>query len=114
MLDAGMRLLRGFSTAIGEAPDFFGKFFVPATTALRLIHYPPAPTERPADLYGSHPHTDYGFLTILAQDSIGGLEVRKPDGDWMPVPYIPGRTSSMSAMCSRAGRTTSSTRRRIA
>jgi isopenicillin N synthase-like dioxygenase len=90
MLDAGMRLLRGFSTAIGEPPDFFSKFFGPATTALRLIHYPPAPAERPADLYGSHPHTDYGFLTILAQDSIGGLEVRQPDGNWMPVPYIPG------------------------
>ena len=90
MLDAGMRLLRGFSTAIGEAPDFFGKFFAPATTALRLIHYPPAPAERPADLYGSHPHTDYGFLTILAQDSIGGLEVRTPDDTWMAVPYIPG------------------------
>jgi len=90
MLDAGMRLLRGFSTAIGEAPDFFGTFFAPATTALRLIHYPPAPAERPTDLYGSQPHTDYGFLTILAQDSIGGLEVRKPDGTWRAVPYIPG------------------------
>jgi isopenicillin N synthase-like dioxygenase len=90
MLDAGLRLLRGFSTAIGEAPGFFEKFFAPATTALRLIHYPPAPAERPVDLYGSQPHTDYGFLTILAQESIGGLEVRRPDGTWMPVPYIPG------------------------
>ena len=34
MHDTGMRLLRGFSTAIGEAPDFFGRFFMPATTAL--------------------------------------------------------------------------------
>lgn len=90
MLDTGMRLLRGFSTAIGEAPGFFGSFFQPATTALRLIHYPPAPAERPADLYGAHPHTDYGFLTILAQDDIGGLEVRTPDGEWMPARYIPG------------------------
>jgi isopenicillin N synthase-like dioxygenase len=90
MLDAGMRLLRGFSSAIGEAPDFFGRFFQPATTALRLIHYPPAPAESPADLFGSHPHTDYGFLTNLAQDGIGGLEVRTPNGDWMPVPPVPG------------------------
>ena len=90
MLDAGMRLLRGFSTAIGEAPDFFGKFFVPATTALRLIHYPPAPAERPADLYGAHPHTDYGFLTILCQDTAGGLEVRRQDGTWLKAPPISG------------------------
>jgi len=90
MRDAGLRLLCGFSTAIGERPDFFARYFAPPTTALRLIHYPPAPPSRPDDLYGSHPHTDYGFLTILAQDRVGGLEVRRPDGTWMPVPHVPG------------------------
>jgi isopenicillin N synthase-like dioxygenase len=90
MHDAGMRLLRAFSIAIGEQPGFFARYFHPSTTALRLIHYPPAPPDRPDDLYGAHPHTDYGFLTILAQDSIGGLEVCRPDGTWMPVPYVPG------------------------
>jgi len=89
MRDTGMRLLRVFSTAIGEEPDFFARRFSPPTTALRLIHYPPAPADRPDDLYGAHPHTDYGFLTILAQDDVGGLEVRRPDGGWMPVPFVP-------------------------
>jgi isopenicillin N synthase-like dioxygenase len=89
MRDTGMRLLKVFSTAIGERPDFFAERFAPPTTALRLIHYPPAPVDRPDDLYGAHPHTDYGFLTILAQDDIGGLEVRRPDGGWMPVPFMP-------------------------
>jgi isopenicillin N synthase-like dioxygenase len=89
MRDTGLRLLTIFSTAIGERPDFFATRFSPPTTALRLIHYPPAPVDRPDDLYGSHPHTDYGFLTILAQDDVGGLEVRRPDGSWMPVPFVP-------------------------
>jgi isopenicillin N synthase-like dioxygenase len=88
MRDAGMRLLKIFSTAIGERADFFAKKFAPPATALRLIHYPPAPVERPDDLYGAHPHTDYGFLTILAQDEVGGLEVRQSDGGWMPVPFV--------------------------
>ncbi len=88
--DVGMRLLRVFSVSIGEEPGFFARRFVPPTTALRLIHYPPAPAKRVDDLYGSHPHTDYGFLTILAQDNVGGLEVCKPNGDWLPVPYVPG------------------------
>ncbi|MBV8187151.1 MAG: isopenicillin N synthase family oxygenase [Alphaproteobacteria bacterium] len=88
MCDAGMRLLKVFSTAIGERPDFFARRFSPPTTALRLIHYPPAPRERPHDLYGAHPHTDYGFLTVLAQDDVGGLEVRRPDGGWMAVPFV--------------------------
>jgi isopenicillin N synthase-like dioxygenase len=89
MRDTGMRLLTVFSTAIGERPDFFAQRFSPPTTALRLIHYPPALADRPDDLYGAHPHTDYGFLTILAQDDVGGLEVRRPDGSWMPVPFVP-------------------------
>jgi isopenicillin N synthase-like dioxygenase len=89
MRDLGMRLLKVFSTAIGERPNFFAERFTPPTTALRLIHYPPAPLDRPDDLYGAHPHTDYGFLTILAQDDVGGLEVRSPDGSWMPVPFVP-------------------------
>ena len=88
MRDLGMRLLKAFSTAIGERPDFFAEHFSPPTTALRLIHYPPAPHDRPDDLYGAHPHTDYGFLTILAQDDVGGLEVRRSDGAWQPVPFV--------------------------
>jgi len=87
--DLGHRLLPVFSVAVGEAPDFFARFFDPASTATRLIHYPPAPATRPDDLFGIHPHTDYGFLTILAQDDVGGLEVRRIDGSWIPAVPIP-------------------------
>ena len=86
----GYRLLPVFSVAVGAAPDFFGRFFAPASTALRMIHYPPAPAVRPDELYGIHPHTDYGFLTLLAQDEIGGLEVRHVDAGWIAAPYVPG------------------------
>ena len=82
----GQRLLPLLSLAAGEAPDFFPAFFRPASTALRLIHYPPSPPDRPEDLFGSHPHTDYGFLTLLAQDEVGGLEVQGFDGQWIPAP----------------------------
>jgi isopenicillin N synthase-like dioxygenase len=33
-------------------------------------------------------HTDYGLLTILKQDEVGGLEV-KSQGQWIPAPPIP-------------------------
>lgn len=86
----GMRLLPALSIAVGEAPGYLSRFFAPPSTALRLIHYPPTPAGRPDDLYGSHPHTDYGFLTLLAQDDVGGLEVEGRDGGWFGVPVIPG------------------------
>ena len=83
-------LLPAFALAVGEGRDFFLPFFDNATTALRLIHYPPAPVGQADRAYGIHPHTDYGFITILAQDEIGGLEVQGPDGGWLPAPPVPG------------------------
>jgi len=86
----GHRMLRVFSVAVGGDPGLLAPYFAPASTALRLIHYPPAPADRPEDLMGIHPHTDYGFLTLLVQDDVGGLEIRRPDGGWIPVPPVPG------------------------
>jgi len=60
------------------------------TTWLRLLHYPPQAAQSADDLYGSAPHTDFGALTLLAQDPIGGLEVMTPDGTWHAAPYRPG------------------------
>jgi isopenicillin N synthase-like dioxygenase len=84
------RLLAPFSVAVGEQPDFFARFFASPSTALKLIHYPPTPEARPEDLFGIPPHTDYGFLTILAQDNVGGLQLQRVDGTWIPAPCVPG------------------------
>lgn len=88
--ELGSALLPVFSVAVGEQPEFFGQIFGQPSTALRVIHYPPSPEDIPEGQYGIHPHTDYGFLTILAQDDIGGLEVRHVDGSWIEAPHIPG------------------------
>ena len=34
-------------------------------------------------------HTDYGILTILLQDTVGGLQVKSPAG-WIAAPPLPG------------------------
>ena len=55
----------------------------------------PAPTRRnpPVDQGDSDQcvgaHKDSGFLTLLAQDSVGGLEL-EIDGAWVPATPIPG------------------------
>ena len=83
------RILAGaVADHLGLARDFFAPFLAEPTQGLRLLHYPPQPDE--PDLHGAAPHTDYGFITMLAQDDVGGLEVRNGRGDWVPAPPIPG------------------------
>ena len=60
------------------------------TIWLRLLYYPPISKNSPSDLYGSAPHTDFGCLTILAQDEIGGLQVQTREGEWIDVPKLEG------------------------
>ena len=75
--------------AEADPQDFMYAFDDP-TIWLRLLHYPPTSPLSPDDLYGSAPHTDFGCLTLLAQDDVGGLQVKTPKGDWVDAPRIPG------------------------
>jgi isopenicillin N synthase-like dioxygenase len=84
------RLTRALAVAFDLPETWFDPHFARPTTWLRLLHYPPLPDPLPPDLFSSAPHTDYGFLTVLAQDDTGGLEVRGRDGSWIPAPPIKG------------------------
>ena len=89
MTDLGARVVVALFDALGaDGPDLVERWFSPPTTWLRLLHYPP--TDPQPDLYGSAPHHDYGAITLLAQDEVGGLQVQAADGAWIDVPYRPG------------------------
>lgn len=85
-----MTVVRGLCVAFDLPAGHLDPAFRRPTTFLRLLHYPPMPGPIPEDLFGAAPHTDYGCVTLLAQDPTGGLEVRTPEGDWIAAPYIPG------------------------
>ncbi|HEX6421844.1 MAG TPA: 2-oxoglutarate and iron-dependent oxygenase domain-containing protein [Acidimicrobiales bacterium] len=85
MADLGELLLRLLAVGLGLEPEWFAATVAAEPTVLfRIFRYPPAP----ADEWGVGEHTDYGLLTILAQDAHGGLEVRAPEG-WIRVPADP-------------------------
>ena len=78
MRDLGGRLMSLFARGLGLPPGFFAGHTGQAANALRAINYPardtaPLPGQSRADA-----HTDYGTLTILRQDAVGGLEVAGP------------------------------------
>jgi isopenicillin N synthase-like dioxygenase len=83
----GRRLLPACAVALDLPPDSFDAAFAESQFSFRLSHYPPVPAA--PNQFGIAPHTDANFLTFLAQTEIPGLEVRLPDGGWLPVPYIP-------------------------
>ncbi len=86
----GRGLMQAFALALGmEATYFDGWLDVPMTT-LGPLHYPPQIGHITEAQLGAGAHTDFGCLTILAQDDNGGLQVRNKDGVWIDAPPVPG------------------------
>ena len=90
MTKLGRNLMRLALLSSGVKDLSVMKSFDTPTIWLRLLHYPPISKNSPSDLYGSAPHTDFGCLTILAQDEIGGLQVQTKEGKWIDVPKLEG------------------------
>jgi isopenicillin N synthase-like dioxygenase len=85
MLTLGDQLLGPLALCLGMKPDALRALYHKPIAFMRLFHYPP--NSRVAELeHGAAEHQDYGFLTILAQDDAGGLEVRAPGGEMIAVP----------------------------
>jgi len=89
MTGLARRFTRLLALALDLRREALDPFFEQPTTWLRMLRYP-AQDASDSDQFGAAPHTDYGFITILAQDDIGGLEVRNKAGTWIPAPPLPG------------------------
>ncbi|HUA25598.1 MAG TPA: 2OG-Fe(II) oxygenase family protein [Steroidobacteraceae bacterium] len=98
-------LMRSLARGLGLRPDYFDDAFGRGLSTLRLIRYPPrdaaelASVKDPAVWVASGgsrrylvgaPHTDSGFVTLLAQDGVAGLQARSRDGHWVDVPPLEG------------------------
>jgi isopenicillin N synthase-like dioxygenase len=63
----------------------------PAASELRLLHYPPVSVERlnNGTIKRAWPHTDFGIITLLFQDGLGGLECEDRRFPYTFQPIIP-------------------------
>jgi isopenicillin N synthase-like dioxygenase len=83
------RLLHELLASIGARPDFYDDAFAGHPhLRLKLVRYPGTPPDGAAQGVGTH--KDYGFITLLLQDSVGGLQVALPDRSFLDVPPMPG------------------------
>jgi isopenicillin N synthase-like dioxygenase len=85
----GLELHLAIAADLGLPLTFFADKFDRPMATLRLLHYPPRDASL-GELPGAGEHTDYGSVTILLTDDVGGLEVRRRDGAWIKAPPIPG------------------------
>lgn len=84
-------VMEGIAGGLGLPRRWFVEHLTADPTALfRIFHYPALPDNADSDEWGVGEHTDYGLLTLLAQDDTGGLQVRTPAGAWLDVPAEPG------------------------
>lgn len=97
----GQALLRSLARGLGLGETYFDAAFVRGISTLRLLHYPLRSDASmgalpPDELWVEHqgrrrylvgkPHADSGFVTLLVQDGVGGLQARAGDGTWLDVP----------------------------
>ena len=81
------RLMAALSVGLGLDPQHLETLFGARMHSLvKLISYPATP---PGEA-GVNSHHDAGFLTVLVQNGVAGLQAQNPDGDWIDVPPIPG------------------------
>jgi isopenicillin N synthase-like dioxygenase len=85
----GRRLVPIYAVALGLPADYFDAMFAKPNMIQRLTHYPPRENYED-DEFSIAPHTDSGFMTLLAPSKVPGLSIRLPDGTWFDAPSIEG------------------------
>ena len=88
--DVAHHLMRGFAIGLDLDENFFLRTTDQPLSRASYVYYPPPPPEAGAGSFGVGPHTDFGVLTVLCQDSVGGLQVQDVNGDWLHAPPIEG------------------------
>jgi len=88
--DVAHHLMRGFALGLDLPATFFLTTADTTLSRCSFVYYPPQDADAGADQFGVGPHTDFGVLTVLCQDNVGGLQVEDANGDWIEAPPIPG------------------------
>jgi isopenicillin N synthase-like dioxygenase len=84
----GQLLLSGIAAGLGLRREYFLERYTRDPTVLfRIFNYPPATVGADENELGVGAHTDYGLLTLLRQDEVGGLEIWHDD-QWLAAPPV--------------------------
>ena len=79
----GMKVLSAIAVILDKEPNFFDDWVSKGNSLLRLLHYPPVSDT--SNIYRARAHADINLITLLVGADESGLEVKNPDGDWIPI-----------------------------
>lgn len=85
----GQHLIRCIALSLDLAEDYFDRACASPNCAVRILHYPPHPENARKGQIGAGAHTDWGAITMLYQDDVGGLEIEGDDGKWIQATPVP-------------------------
>ena len=83
-------IMRALALSLEVEETYFEDCCSGSIATLRMLHYPPQAEGASADARGAGAHTDWGAITILLQDGVGGLQVKDGVDGWIDAPPIPG------------------------
>jgi len=87
----GLRILEHLAIGLDVDPAIFKRAYEKPLGRGQLVYYPPiCEADIKAKRFGAAPHTDFGVLTILQQDHLGGLQIMNRSGEWIEAPPIEG------------------------
>ncbi len=86
-----LHLVRAFALSLDLPETYFDDMYRYLSVNFVLNYYPPVDeNDLGRNQWSFSPHTDYGALTLLSQDALGGLQCRNSAGEWINVPPVPG------------------------
>jgi isopenicillin N synthase-like dioxygenase len=86
----GREIMHAFALALELPETYFDRWLTGPMATLGPLHYPPQKGQITEARIGAGAHTDFGCLTIVSQDPVGGLQVRNSAKKWIDAPYLPG------------------------
>ena len=80
----GLRILTCLAKGLGADPDIFVHAYDRPLGRGQLVYYPAlGAADVAAQRFGAAEQSDFGALTILQQDNLGGLQVRNRSDEWI-------------------------------
>jgi isopenicillin N synthase-like dioxygenase len=95
--EASLNIMRACEVGFGMPEKSLVSRCVPAASELRLLYYPPVSLKRlrSGTIKRAWPHTDFGIITLLFQDALGGLECEDRRDPFTFAPVLPTDENEM-------------------